>query len=49
MRQGVRLWIRRVWRKLAMDREAARVQGEMYVIPRQLWGKSFPKKPLPPQ
>jgi len=30
------------------ESEAARVQGDMYVIARQLWGQVFPKKPLPP-
>jgi uncharacterized protein (DUF885 family) len=30
------------------EREAARVQNDMYVIARQLWAKTFPGKPLPP-
>jgi uncharacterized protein (DUF885 family) len=30
------------------ETEAARVQREMYVIARQLWGPCFPGKPLPP-
>jgi uncharacterized protein (DUF885 family) len=28
--------------------EFARVQADMYVVARQLWGKYFPKMPLPP-
>src|SRR5205823_4617969 len=30
------------------ESEAARVEREMYVIARQLWGTHFPKEPLPP-
>jgi uncharacterized protein (DUF885 family) len=30
------------------EREFARVRAEMYVIARQLWGKTHPGKPLPP-
>ncbi len=30
------------------EAEADRVEGEMYVIARQLWGKLFPKEALPP-
>jgi uncharacterized protein (DUF885 family) len=30
------------------EAEAVRVQRAMYVIARQLWGSSFPDKPLPP-
>ena len=29
------------------EAEADRVEGEMYVIARQLWGKLFPKEALP--
>src|SRR5207244_5176348 len=31
------------------EREFARVEREMYTIARQLWGKTFPKAPLPPR
>src|SRR5262249_11782106 len=30
------------------EAEADRVEKEMYVVARQLWGTAFPKKPLPP-
>lgn len=32
----------------AAEEEMGRVEREMYVVARQLWGKTFPKKPLPP-
>lgn len=32
----------------AAEAEAARVEREMYVVARQLWGKLFAKAPLPP-
>jgi uncharacterized protein (DUF885 family) len=32
----------------AAEAEFARVEGEMYVIARQLWSRLFPKKALPP-
>src|SRR5262249_20658243 len=32
----------------AAEAEMARVEREMYVVARQLWGKTFPKVPLPP-
>ncbi len=31
------------------EAEFARVQGEIYVVARQLWSKYFPKLPLPPE
>ncbi|HEV3255799.1 MAG TPA: DUF885 domain-containing protein, partial [Gemmataceae bacterium] len=30
------------------EAEFARVERDMYVIARQLWGRAFPRKPLPP-
>jgi uncharacterized protein (DUF885 family) len=33
---------------LDAEAEAVRVEGDMYVIARQLWATTFPKKPLPP-
>ncbi|MCS6851026.1 MAG: DUF885 domain-containing protein [Gemmataceae bacterium] len=30
------------------EAEASRVERDMYVIARQLWGTTFPKRPLPP-
>ncbi|MGH9677292.1 MAG: DUF885 family protein, partial [Candidatus Acidiferrum sp.] len=30
------------------EKEAERVERELYVIARQLWGTAFPRKPLPP-
>jgi uncharacterized protein (DUF885 family) len=32
----------------AAGTEFARVQREMYTVARQLWGKTFPRQPLPP-
>jgi uncharacterized protein (DUF885 family) len=31
------------------EKEFERVEHEMYVIARQLWSRTFPKKPLPPE